>query len=181
VTRHLLIALVCIGVLGFSTDTHASGDVLEVRATYDWQGLAPTWPHNTFSIMCSTGPDCTVSGVLREGRPGSRPVKECLVQISVPKTLVQALLPAARADLKAVPKPVEEIGHTDDYPRWEVQIRLDSGALRLLNTSNTGPKGSWNVQQSGRWAVQQTDVFGRAFDTVLEPIFKSLRGGCPTR
>ncbi len=180
-SRQLLIALVCIGAFSFTTDTHASSDVLEIRATYTWAGLSPNWPHNMFSITCSTGPDCAVRGALHEGRPGSRNLKQCLVQTSLLRKLAQALPSAARADLKSVPKPVEQIGHTDDYPRWDVQIRLNSGDLRLLNTSNTGPKGTWNVQQSGRWAVQQSDRFERVFQAMLKPIFKSVKGDCPTR
>jgi hypothetical protein len=182
-SRQLLIPLVCIGAFCFTTDTNASGDVLEVRVTYTWAGLAPTWPQNTFLITCSSNPECTVNAVLREGRPPLTDPKRCerSVQTSVPKKLVQVLPDAAQADLKAVPKPVEQIGHTDDYPRWDVQIRRSSGSTRLLNTSNTGPKGTWNVQQSGRWAVQQSDVFGRAFKAMLEPILKNLKSACPTR
>jgi hypothetical protein len=182
-TRQLWIGLVCIGAFCFTTDTNASGDVLELRAVYTWAGLAPTWPQNTFVIICSSSPDCTVKVVLREGRPPLTDPKRCerTVQTSVPKELVQALPAAAQADLKAVPKPIEVIGHTDDYPRWDVRIRLSSGGIRLLNTSNTGPKGTWNVQQSGRWAVQQTDRFGRAFKAMLEPILKNLKSACPTR
>jgi hypothetical protein len=182
-TRPFLIALVCVGAFCFTTDSRASGDVLEIRATYMWAGLAPTWPHNTFSITCSTDPECTVNGRFLEGRPPLTDPKVCgrSVQTRVPKALVQALPDAAQTDLKAVPKPVEVIGHTDDYPRWDVQIRLSSGSIRLLNTSNTGPKGTWNVQQSGRWSVQQTDVFGRAFKAMLEPILKSVKGACPAR
>ncbi len=180
-TQKILIALVCIGTFCFVTDTNASGDVLEIRATYTWAGLAPTFPHNTFSITCSSSPECTVNGRFLQGRPPLSDPKTCgrSVQTRVPRALVQALLPAARADLKAVLKPVAQIGHTDDYPRWDVQIRLGSGSIRLLNTSNTGPKGTWNVQQSGRWAVQQSDRFGRAFQVLLEPINKSVKGACP--
>jgi hypothetical protein len=182
-TRQLLIALVCIGTFCFTTDTNASGDVLEIRATYDWAGLSPTWPHDTFSITCSSSPECTVNGRFLQGRPPFTDPKICgrSVQTRVPKALVQALLPAARADLKTVPKPVEKIDHTDDYPSWDVRIRLSSGGIRLLNTSNTGPKGTWNVQQSGRWSVQQSDRFGRAFKAMLEPIYKSVKGACPAR
>jgi hypothetical protein len=123
-----------------------------------------------------------VSGQLGTYRGGgANPQRTCGLRTSLPKKLVQALLPAARADLKPVPKPVEVIGHTDDYPRWDVRIRLQSGDLRLHNTSNTGPKGTWNVQQSGRWAVQETDVFGRAFEAMLEPILKSVNGACSKR
>ncbi len=182
-SRQLLIALVCVGAFCFMTDTHASGDVLEIRATYTWAGLAPTWPHHTFSIICSGSPKCAVKAVLREGQPPLTDPKrrECSIQTRLPRTLVDALIPAARADLKAVPKPVEMIGHTDDYPRWDVQIRLSGGSIRLLNTSNTGPKGTWNVQQSGRWSVQQSDRFGRVFKAMLEPIYKSGNGNCPPR
>jgi hypothetical protein len=182
-TRQLLIALICIGAFCFTTDTNASSDVLEIQAVYTWAGLAPTWPHQTFSIICSSDPECTVKAVLREGQPPLTDPKrrECSIQTTVPKKRVQALLDDAQADLKAVPKPVEVIGHTDDYPHWDVRIRLDSGGIRLLNTSNTGPKGTWNVQQSGRWSVQQSDRFGRAFKAMLEPIYKSGNRNCPTR
>jgi hypothetical protein len=182
-SRPLLIALVCIGAFCFMTDTHASGDVLEVQATYRWAGLSPTWPHHTFSITCSSSPECAVKAVLREGQPPLTDPKRCerTVETSVPRKLVEVLPDAARADLKAVFKPVEMIGHTDDYPRWDVQIRLSSGGIRLLNTSNTGPKGTWNVQQSGRWSVQQSDRFDRAFKAALEPILKSVKGACPAR
>ena len=179
-TRPFLIALVCLG-LACLTDSRASGDVLEVQAAYTWAGLAPTWPNHTFSILCSSGPDCAVKAVLLEGQPGSSPSKRCLVDARVPKAIVQALPAAAQTDLKAVPKPVELIGHTDDYPRWDVRIRSGNGSLRLLNTSNEGPKGTWNVQQSGRWSVQQSDAFDRAFKAVLEPVYKNAKSACPNR
>lgn len=170
--QKFLIALACLGALCCTTDTQASGNALKVRVDYLFSGW--TSVHNTFSITCSSGPDCAVNGTFCDQD------HKCVLGISLPKALVQALPAVARTDLKPVSEPVEVMGPTDHDPRWDVQLQLDSGALHLLNTSSHVTKGVWNVQQSGRWAVQETDAFDRAFKAVLEPIFKGVKGGCRT-
>jgi hypothetical protein len=206
-SRPFLIALVCIGAFCLTTDTHASSNVLEVRVNYI-RSPASTETRNHFVMSCGTDADCTVRGALSYffnpnfdcmvySHPPAMcdsptiPGYECKVQTRVPRNLVEALAPAARADLKAVLKPFKEFDPVYSLPPygfipgWEVKIRLDSGPLwllnRLLNTSRAGSEGAWNVRQSGRWAVQASDRFDRAFKALLEPIFKSVKGGCPTR
>jgi hypothetical protein len=210
-TRPFFIAFVCIGLLGFTTDTHASGDVLEVRAefqTYQPSKQDPSQPpfammgpvrkHATFLITCKTDQDCVTKGrgVAYRGEDPQFVMYDCRILERVPRNLVVALVPAARTDLIAVGGPPPPMT-TNPSPIIEGMVSrppspsgLDSSwdvEIRLSSGSlgvlkySYGAKSLSFVQQSRRWFMQKSNAFNTAFKAVLNTVLKNVRSGCPRR
>ncbi len=102
----------------------------------------------------------------------------------VPADLVDAIMNSLQ-ELYPFPTPISSITHTDDYPRWSVElVGRDGIRMELFSESNTDGAVPWNVYYNGRiftsWNSKILPALTRLFDTQFGiPAASFYSGGSP--
>jgi hypothetical protein len=102
----------------------------------------------------------------------------------VPADLVDAIVNSLQ-ELYPFPTPISSLTHTDDYPRWSVElVGRDGMRMELFSESNTDGAVPWNVYYNGRiftsWNSKILPALTRLFDIQFGiPAASFYPGGSP--
>jgi hypothetical protein len=153
------------------------------RAQFSWAGLSPEWPSYDYKIICVYGSNssgCEASGsswvqFSSNGKTKRRETCRLKPGTRVNSELVAQFDTSFKKHLIAVPKPLEVIEHTDDYPHFNIVAWYGDEAPSLpiatiLSTSNTRQSIPWNVKRGGRWYIQKTGEIPTAYFKLIESI-----------
>jgi hypothetical protein len=146
----------------------------QIKVDYTWIGLNPYTLREQFELNLNTDRSSyQVRGaVMKLSQLPENTDSVAHVERNLSVETVESLLNTMhKAQWEAVDKPTEMIDHTDDYPNYNIEFRMEDGqSFRIRSTSNTQAAIPWNLFLSNRIYSTHNAALGQKIKMLYEQL-----------